>query len=727
MKTTILALLLASSIAYGQSFPGDVTFSGSQQVCDSRAWRLVLYDEFNGSSLGAPWITFNSYAGMTGGDHDNWKEGRWNFGTISRDENVVVGGGMVKLQVKRQTSSWACDTCSDSVRYYSKYTTGALRLPYTGRNFNSGKFEARIQMPDFWKAHATFWTWFGSCVNEIDIAECYGKHGLSGMGNFPYVEYNTHVWAPDSTGGGRCPNPDGLTTQNAGASYAGQTWMDHLCGRRFRPEEFHTYGCEWDSAVVRFYVDGNLENSYWKYYIPGTRGYVSWGGYFPGTPTRYSGCVPPTGTWKVCPIFPYKNPSWSTLNFTPYLDDKEAFLLSPSGTLLGSMNIDWAKIWLHELENGWTDLCNLPDISINGPTVVCPGETVTFTVSTAIPGGYWASCDPDLECISETPMSKTVKIRTTAKTGYKTSNVAYIANYGSACSGSAASIRIASSSYWVGKPTDVKVVVSQTHNMLRGTMWYNLSATAGASVATHGRDYTDATFEWYVYYGPGLSLFHYDEGKSIVVPAFVYDSGMNTIQYTVVARNRCGYEEKSGEQKFYMRKLVIDRGTTTFGTSDIAVVTKLTDEKAYEDALERRISRLPFTMATTATEIKQAIAHVQIEELQPWVVFDSITLSQMDTNGQKPAHHELHTPTSTTVYPNPTKGMVNIVLSKEYAPVQPVHIKVQDLYGQLKWQNELTVDPSEPTTIDLADFVPGLYFLTIKQNGMIEHLNVSRQ
>ncbi len=110
MKELFLSLLLCTGIASfaqnGQLPP--VTFTPGQNICDYEPWKLVFYDNFNGTQLNPPWIRFNSWLGMPGGDHEDWQEGRFVLphNSIQKDENVMVSNGNAKLQMRRELSSW---------------------------------------------------------------------------------------------------------------------------------------------------------------------------------------------------------------------------------------------------------------------------------------------------------------------------------------------------------------------------------------------------------------------------------------------------------------------------------------------------------------------------------------------------------------------------------------------------------------------------------------------
>ncbi len=299
-------------------------FAAGHAFCDTAAWKLVFEDDFESPVRNPPWVTFNSWASMPGGDHANWSQARANGLGIYLDKNVLVRNGTAVLQAWREPVSWNCDTCT-APPLNRAYSTATMALPYT-HSFNSGRFEARIKMPVFKWAHSTFWTWLGSTVNEIDIAEAYGtsKNYLRwATGGKAHVDYSLHSWpAPADTLLGavhqastnRYPKQEGIRGRN-----------------RFRPADFHVYACEWDTAVIRFFLDGELVKEQWKYNLEG----------------QPSGCVATGGTYAQLPAFPYNNESLSNLRFTIAVDAADR--RHPPG-LLGEMVIDYVRIWQRHSE-----------------------------------------------------------------------------------------------------------------------------------------------------------------------------------------------------------------------------------------------------------------------------------------------------------------------------------------------------------------------------------------
>ncbi len=306
-------LLLSAGLRAQTGWLPPLTFSGNTPLCDDAPWQLVFSEDFEGSRLDTTkWITYVSWPFMRGGDHDHWSAARSDdhMNYIYRDENVVVSEGTCKLLIRRETGNWTCTDC-DRPKHYRRHTSaGALAtyysLPDQPRNsYNTGKFEARIKFPVFEGAWCAFWTWYGTSVNEIDIAEAWGG-GLVGSDQ-RRNKYGTHAWWRDSVNPYKLPYDAAM----GGNKFPGQGWWDRLFGRNYHAQDdWHTYTCEWDNNLIRFYIDGILLQSYWKY-IKG-RDYPYNGKNY--RLTLGSGCNPlPDTSYYINYGFPYNTESLSQL------------------------------------------------------------------------------------------------------------------------------------------------------------------------------------------------------------------------------------------------------------------------------------------------------------------------------------------------------------------------------------------------------------------------------
>lgn len=696
-----------------------VYFPPGKNVCDNNSWQLVLYDQFNGETLGTPWIKFNSWAGMPGGDHEDWGEARcvFPYNSIYKDANVVVSNGTVKLQVKKEPASWHCATCSMNTRY-TNYTSATIATPYT-KAFNAGKFEASIKMPTFKYAHSTFWTWHGSGINEIDIAEAYGKtynNFLWLNDGFPRVNYSLHAWEPLPTQ----PNPYNMQHVEVMNRYPNQTWWNWLTGTGFKQDQFHTYTCEWDTALIRFYVDGNLVSEQWKYYQ--TKSYKKWWNPFK---TYYyqvgSGCNPASGTWNVMKGFPYNNQSSSNLRFTVGIDKEDN---SHGNGLLGQMEIDYVKIWQKHPENGWHDLCDPAYSTISGPDVIC--NTATYYANPPSPSGYWLSPSSNLSVLSSNNASITVQ-----KNASSPGEEGYVYYYplDPNCPNTAGYFLVWKRMF-VGKPDNVTVAVSETHNSANQTAWYNLHANPNYTALSNPQyNYNmPLTYEWDVDYGPNFSLHHHAFGQTISTPAFSYTSGTtNTVKWTLKITNSCGTVTKTGQMNYYLMKKAPNDNSDP-DRNNLYVVADINDFKAYESAVDARLFQ---TFIGTAEEdgeevdsvrISSTIERIEMEELEPYILLDSSDVERF--NMERRANPSFYLSEETKVYPNPTNNFVNFSLSEEYKSGDMVTIRVFDLLGRLQKQKQVLYTTGELMNVDISELPTGMYNFEIRQLNKVEHFKI---
>lgn len=336
-----------------------LTFPVNTALCDEAPWQLVFADDFNGNHIDTTkWITFGSWPGMPGGDHQHWNGARsWHDNNyIVRDENVVVSEGTCKLLIRRETGNWQCSDCPNPIafrRHISAASIATYRtLPDgTDNSYNNGRFEARIRFPVFKGAWCAFWTWHGLGVNEIDIAEAWGG-GLTGSDQRRNT-YNTHAWGPNPNTVPPEPNPYGLPYDAAWSNkFPGQGWWQTFFGgRRHRQDAWHTYTCEWDDNLLSFYIDSIPVSRFWKYIKD--QGHTYNGHNY--KITVGSGCKPKAGSnYYVNYGFPYNTRSASQLILLARVDRQAGLtaddiragkdsVLQP--LTLGQMEIDYVKIW----------------------------------------------------------------------------------------------------------------------------------------------------------------------------------------------------------------------------------------------------------------------------------------------------------------------------------------------------------------------------------------------
>ncbi|PSK89295.1 glycoside hydrolase family 16 protein [Taibaiella chishuiensis] len=334
-------------------------FPAGTNLCDTASWQLVFTDDFDGDQIDrSKWITFGSYPGMAGGDHEHWNGARTWYDNpyILRDKNVVVSEGTCKLVIRRETGNWSCTDCPNPVAFKKQVSAAQIatyrNLPDgTDNAYNNGRFEARLRFPVFKGAWCALWTWHGLGVNEIDIAEAWGG-GLSG-GNQRRNTFSTHAWGPDPSANPPLPNPYNLPYDAAWSNkFPGQGWWRNLPGgNAHRQDDWHTYTCEWDDNELRFYLDGNLAGRRWKYIRD--QGYVYNGHNY--KLTVGAECQPqPGANYYISYGYPYNTKSASQLILLARVneqaglnrEDRQAGLdsvLHPG--VLGQMEVDYVKIW----------------------------------------------------------------------------------------------------------------------------------------------------------------------------------------------------------------------------------------------------------------------------------------------------------------------------------------------------------------------------------------------
>jgi len=662
---------------------------------------------------------------MPGGDNERWSDARWS-GThaIFKDANVVVSNGTVKLQVKKEQISWHCDTCTD-IRQ-KNYSAATLCLPYT-KAFNAGKFEARIKMPVFRYAHSTFWTWWGAPitpgdsnslgVNEIDIAEAYGK-GTNGWfwGDFPKTNYSLHAWNPGKT---PATNPYNLPPVEDMNRYPGQDWWNFIWGNQFEQDNFHTYACEWDTALIRISLDGNLISEFWKYYQ--TKQYKKW--WNPWYVYDYrvgSGCNPAAGIWKVMPGFPWFNHSESNLRFSVSLDEETTY---GWGTVLGEMEVDYVKMWQKHFDNDWANICDPAASQIVGPDIIC--STATYQAVPPAPGGYWLP-PTNLTVLSSNNASITVQ-----KSASPSSYEGYVYYYplDPSCDNTTGVF-----TKWkrmdVGAPATATVVCSQTHNAASQQVYYNLRADPNYT-GTPGQlntYHSPTTFEWVINYGPNFNQHQHLFGQTVSTPPIPYTPGtMNSVKWTLIVTNACGSVTKNGRMDFLLMKK--KPGDSTDRDPDHHyIVANITDINAYQSAVRGRLERtfIPETgeVGKDTLAVLSKIEEIEMQELAPYLLLDSADVQTINTyrrTNTKATTFE----GETMLYPNPATSYVNIRLGKDFDMESPVFVRIYDVVGKL--ERSETYEKLSTIAVSVLELPPGLHSVELQQGRHKEFQKLLKQ
>jgi len=214
-------------------------------------WTLVWHDEFDGPALLAThWVR------ETGGD--GWGNAELEFHT-DRPENARIEAGHLVIEARREQFG------------NREYTSARLKTQGLAA-WRYGRIEARMQIPRGQGLWPAFWMLGDNLVQvgwpqrgEIDIMENIGKE--------PRRVHGT-VHGPGYSG-----------ARGVGGAY-------DLPSGAFA-DAFHAYAIEWETDVIRWYVDGVLFKTLTPQDVPGPWVYdhpffiilnVAVGGHWPGSP-----------------------------------------------------------------------------------------------------------------------------------------------------------------------------------------------------------------------------------------------------------------------------------------------------------------------------------------------------------------------------------------------------------------------------------------------------------
>jgi beta-glucanase (GH16 family) len=175
---------------------------------DMTGYKLVWHDEFDGDRLNTAEWDYRT-------DSKMW--------STQKPENVSVGGGLLRLGVKKEDAG-------------TMHYTGSGVI--SKRTFKYGYYEARLKAPPGAGWHTSFWmmkhdgaggTGTSTTAQELDVCENDSVH-LTGYA------VNVHQWNPGphkSMGGKSVKTPD-------------------------LSADFHVFGCEFTAETVKYFFDGKL-------------------------------------------------------------------------------------------------------------------------------------------------------------------------------------------------------------------------------------------------------------------------------------------------------------------------------------------------------------------------------------------------------------------------------------------------------------------------------------
>lgn len=202
-------------ISCNKNFRDDYTIKNtSSKVTTSTAtttavtYQMVWSDEFDGSSVNTANWNFETGGGGWGNHEQEYYQAA----------NATVANGNLVITAKKQ-------------RVKSNSYTSARMTTKGKQEFTYGKIEARIKLPlgqGLWPA---FWM-LGANISTVNWPAC-GETDIMEHINTDNIVYGTIHW--DNNG----HQQDGGNTTTT-------------------PADYHIYSVEWDSAAIRWYVDGNV-------------------------------------------------------------------------------------------------------------------------------------------------------------------------------------------------------------------------------------------------------------------------------------------------------------------------------------------------------------------------------------------------------------------------------------------------------------------------------------
>lgn len=187
-------------------------------------WKLVWSDEFDGNGVDG-----NKWTQETGGS--GWGNNELEYYTDNGQNASVSGGNLTITATPQNASSKSC--------WYGACQYTSARLITKGKfNFTYGKAEVRVKVPAGQGLWPAFWM-LGANIDSAGWPTCGEVDIMEMIGSQPGVNHGS-MHGPGYSGN----TPETATyTLPGGASFA---------------DAFHTFGVEWETNVVRFYVDGNL-------------------------------------------------------------------------------------------------------------------------------------------------------------------------------------------------------------------------------------------------------------------------------------------------------------------------------------------------------------------------------------------------------------------------------------------------------------------------------------
>ncbi len=190
-------------------------------IRDEPGWELVWYDEFDGDEIDLASWTYD--IGGWG-----WGNGEAQYYT-SRPRNARLANGLLVIEAHQE-------------KYENSYYTSARMLTQGLREFQYGRFEARIKVP----AGAGLWPAFWMLGSDFIHRSEDEAHRWPFVGEIDIMEYV-----------GR--EPDLILGTVHGPGYAGALGLSKWFRQEHQiADEFHTYAIEWDYDGIRWFYDDQM-------------------------------------------------------------------------------------------------------------------------------------------------------------------------------------------------------------------------------------------------------------------------------------------------------------------------------------------------------------------------------------------------------------------------------------------------------------------------------------
>lgn len=346
--------------SYYKKFP-----YSSNLDCSNDSWKLVMYDEFNGTN-----VNFNMWKSHNG---DTSLVSRTkNLPALILDENLEVSNGTIKIYAKKEQN-----TFQDSL---FEYSTGFLwsKESYTPKY---GKFEAKIKVVAVSGLRSAFWTWGG---HEIDIIEYLGNKPKQYTSDLHHGDGN-HYSEPIKN------KPNSNTNYSTG---------------------FFIYAVEWSPHKIEWFVNNVSVRKIYRYQ------YYNYFGIYKNVTcsSNYN-----SGYFRKNLLFG-DNYQYVILNLAVEDDGKSGFL--DDNDLPTYMEVDYVRIYQKSPQQpGFRDLC---DGEIAGNEEICFSGIETYSFEGDYDSVTWLISN-NLNLVGTTTNSITVSPKSSGfSTGWVKATVDFI-------------------------------------------------------------------------------------------------------------------------------------------------------------------------------------------------------------------------------------------------------------------------------------------------------------